>query len=621
MQKYVILTQFKATANALSAWRKLLIGDTVLNSDLAPEPIIFDVDSFGQEGAVHAYQTLVNLITTAARMDKDNDGTETAVVMVDSVRPAGLSAVAEGVTWDHLMAMLILTFQEVYWVFGTFRDHRTEDKEHVTGVRPIRFPQDDHDLACLFTKPSRPTLFDPTGLREWVKHKTNETLTGLSAKSGKKGYLLPYRRELAAAIDEENEFAFLHGYIAYRYGFRTDVVTSWSLMADRFGGGAEEIGSHPYSLLLEDMRLNFPDKPRGVHLSRLKDRGTFCTLLNDDRDRSEWRFLITTGQMGSDKALMYENIEYLERKSYGRGGVLYKPIGGIADLWERVGLFEELVDDGRAGNAQGFRWPPVFDEDIIYEGHGSPGKLKLIASTLLWRGSTLKKNLTSASELIRGAVFALDAAELLGGKTPTTTFSALTLKNEFEVRAECEFTGAAYHFSIKTRLKEMEAEVASVTRWYHEDVRRQSALEAKAKILSRLVAVFNEAGRMEEEMVCLALLRRINRKLSAPANLNPFSWLTHGLLSYGEWLLASFLRLGLLTACWVTLFVVLSWILDRGSFSSPVKGTSTVILWFFGNPDTTGANRLQVLSWFVVITGVFHIGVLISFLYSLISRK
>jgi hypothetical protein len=453
-----------------------------------------------------------------------------------------------------------------------------------------------------------------------VKAVTNDVLTALAARRGKFGYRLPERQALAAVIDEEAEFAHLHAYAAYRYGFRSAVITSWEVMKDRFGHGGGHDGSHRYSLILEDMRLNFPDKPGEVKLSRLAQRADFCPLLDDNLDTARWRFLITTGQMGSDKELVNENKAYLERKTVGRGEVLYKPLGGIADLWEQMGLFSDLSEGGRPGNAPGFVWPPEFDVNVTYEGHGSPGKLSLIATTLLWRANAIKKNANSAPELVRGAVLASDAVELLGGKTPTLTFSAISLKNEFEVGAECEFMGAGYHFGLKTRLKELDDEVASVTRWYHENVRRRSALEAKAKVLNRLVIVFREAGRMEEELDCLAALRRLNRKLSAPKNVNPLAWVVYGLLSYGEWLLASFPRLLMLILFWLVVFVAAAQWMD----AHPSVGTATqVVLWFGGEPYTKNddAWSMQILSWFVVMTGIFHIGVLISYLYSLISRK
>jgi len=44
--------------------------------------------------------------------------------------------------------------------------------------------------------------------------------------------------------------------------------------------------------------------------------------------------------------------------------------------------------------------------------------------------------------------------------------------------------------------------------------------------------------------------------------------------------------------------------------------------WFVNATTSTGSwSWLTVLSWVAVTLGIFHIGVLISFLYSLISRK
>src|SRR5262249_15120838 len=154
----------------------------------------------------------------------------------------------------------------------------------------------------------REPLLDPTGLREWVKRRTNDVLS-LLRKPGDSGELgLPERKLRAVSIDEEAEYALMHGYAAYRYGFMADVVTSWSLMERVFD---KEREAHGYSLILEDMRLKFPDKPATVHLSRLRacslpdgavtGRGHHCPLLDDARDLSSWRFLITTGQIGSDR--------------------------------------------------------------------------------------------------------------------------------------------------------------------------------------------------------------------------------------------------------------------------------------------------------------------------------
>lgn len=620
MQRYIILAQSKEAAAALLAVRELLIGETPDDLDMSPLPVVFEPSSFDQEGGVRAFQMLVDRLVTLTRSDDHHDAAQGAVVMVDAVRPSRLSAIAEAGTWSHLIAMLILTFPEIRWVFGAFDN----EVETATGDAAPRFPRDEHNLASLFHRPAFATLFDPTGLREWVKHKTNETLLLIRDESGRKGYLLPRRPSLAAVLDDEYDYAFLHAYTAYRYGFRASAVTSWALMNHLFGPKAK--GPHPYSLLLEDMRLTFPDKPNAVHLSDLRERGQFCPLLANESDKSKWRFLITTGQMGFDKSLVYNNRRYLEENPHHNAcRIIYKPVGGITDLWEQTGLYKELTQHPRHGNACGFVWPPEFEEVGNYEGHGSPGKLALIAKTLLGRAGAHKRDAGSASGFIRGAVFALDAAELLGGKTPTLTLSAISLKNEFEVSAECEFMGAGYHVGLKRRLAELNAEASSIARWYHEKIRKRSALEAKTTMLSRLNIVFTQAGRIEEGMTCLARMRGFNRKLSRPGGFSP-KWLFHGLLAYGEWLLASFPRLIFITLCWLVGFSLINMWIPSWSFDMSVESVSRVLHWFFGEPFIPDAHSgparlVQAFSWIVLLTGVFHIGLLISYLYSLISRK
>lgn len=619
MPKYIILAQTQATANALMTFCGSLSGEIDRGHDILPDPIIIHSDSLNQDSFVRTYQSLADKICSITRLNEDFGSSEKVVIVVDSIRPSRLSAISEGSFWDHLIAMLILTFPEAQWFFGSFLGNPNEWNNK---TQNLFFPQCTHDLLSFLTNQLSDSLFDHTGLRQWIKQKTNEDLTKLVIKSGKKGYQLPTRQKIAAVIDEEPEFAYLHAYTTYRYGFRTDLITSWRTMKNRFGKGRDPNDAHSYFLLLEDMRLGFPDKPVSIHLSRLNKRAEVCPLLDHFIDKSEWRFLITTGQMGSDRDLVDENAKYLEQKALGYGSVLYKPLGGMADLWEKMGLYDNLTESNRPGNAPEFIWPPEFDEEGIYEGHGSPGKLSLISHTLLWRANAVKKNASSILELIQGAVLVLEAAELLGGKTPSIALSAISLRYEFESRAECVFSGTGYHFNLEKKLNELDFEVASITRWFHENVRERSGLAAKVAILHNLVIIFNQSGRMEEEFKCLAMLRRFNRKLSRPKDFNPLAWLAHGLLFYGEWLLESFPRLIVLTAFWVLVFSVVVWLYYSTSFSNFADVTSNIILWFGGQPDTNKNDwTLEVFSWLVVITGIFHIGVLISYLYSLISRK
>lgn len=613
MSRYLILSQSDVTARALKVWRELLGGSKAHGPEQMPAPIIFDPTSSPQEGGAGAYRTLVQRVEHAAGCSRGYSVLADTVVLVDIVHPGRLSAISDRSDWDHLIAMLVLTFPEFRWVFGVIQEAGD-------------FPVADHCLLSLLIKPARPALLDPTGLRQWVRARTNEDLRRTTDQESTQ---LPCRGMRAASIDEEPEYAFLHAYAAYRYGFLSDVVTSWSLMEHLFADERQKAGvGHGFSLIFEDMRLNFPDKPATVHLSRLggsagdtgrdATRADHCPLLDKDHDNSIWRILITTGQMGEDRDLVRDNEDYLLAKLMGRGAVVYKPVGGIVDLWDQAGLAADLFDSVRPGNANGFAWPPEFHGQGRRAGHGSPGKLSLVATTLLQRASELRRTADTVLELVTGAVLAVEGTEMLGGKTPTLTLTGLRLKYEFEVKAECAFIGAGYHLRLKRRLEELDAEVNAVAGWFHRESQKKSAWDAKASILSRLTLIFREAGQQEEEQECLIALRRLNRKMSRPERLDPLAWLAHWILSYGEWLLGSFSRILLFTILWIVALTFAASLLPAIPGELP---TSQASAWFFEGTTVKEPGVRLVLSWVGAVAGVFHLGILISYLYSLIARK
>lgn len=619
--RYLILAQSECTATALGAWLELL-GEGG-HKDCDDHRIIVEQAQRERDGGLAAYHSTVEQIEQSfAHLPIAQHGD--MVALVDCVKPSDLSAVSEGMGWDHLVALLILTFPEVKWVFGI-----------VIGDCD-GFPLEDHRLAPFLTKTRRDPIFDPTGLREWVRQRTNERLKKLHDDGGGAGMALqlPRRRDenLAAAIDDEVDYAIIHAYTAYRYGYRAEIITTWALMDERFGKHrAKQLPphtSHGYSLLMEDMRLTFADKLGRVHLSELKSksgqdgRDHHCPLLNCNREASRWRLLITSGQMGQDGKQVADNEAYLEGKKNGVGKVCYKPLGGLCDIWTTTELRtsgEHELND--RGNAQGFVWPPEEFIDDLHNGHGSPGKLGMLARVLVERATMARQTATSASDWIGAALLVGDAAELLGGKTPTLTLSALALKHEFEVRAECTFIGSGFHFGLDQRLNELDAEVKSVCRWFHSDKRTQARRDAMATIINRLKLVFAEAGQLEEEEQCLIVLRSLNRKMSRPKGwrrTSPPHWLAHGILAYGEWLLGGFARLITMTAIWIGgIGWAANW-LQGGEFTG-ARG-SLVVGWFFGGNGDSGA-ELYLLSWLAVVAGVFHLGILMSYLYSLISRK
>lgn len=581
-----------------------------------------------QGGGIDTYESAVRWLEAALA---GNPGALHGdfVVLVDSVNVANLSCVSEGMSWDHLIALLIMTFPEVKWVFGV-----------VTGLGQKDTLFSEHALPSLLTRARRDALLDPTGLRDWVRSRSNDSLESRtdteSPQSTGAALRLPTRKLLAAAIDDEVDYAFMHAYAAYRYGYRADIITSWALMEERFGAARAALNkgaSHGYALLIEDMRLSFADKPGRVHLSRLTSkagemaRDDHCPLLGLNRDASDWRILITTGQSGVDDGLVEGNAASLREKSTGAGAVFYKPLGGLCDVWAVTGLRQAVADESNPrGNAEGFVWPAVQTFDDQHDGHGAPGKLGLVARTLTQRAERAYKTATSASDWIHAAVLASEAAELLNGKTPTMTLAALAIKHECEVRAECTFVGAGYHFGLSQRFDEIRAEVKSVCRWF-EQRRSRAERDAEATIINRMRLAFLAAGQFEEEQQCLVKLRWLNRMMAWPIHAvwqiaSPVHWTRLAawlVLLYGEFLLVRFSRLLTMSAANALSFIYLG--RELGNAANPAVtdgGVRIANAFLTANVDNT---VLMSLSAIVAVSGIFHLAILTSYLFSLISRK
>lgn len=577
----------------------------------------------------------------------------------------------------NIIAMLIMLYPDISWTILEI------DPIHSRIPERNRFPNSLVEFCC----------FDPAGLRDLIRDRTNEDLARMAKEAVKRTgrehapFQLPRRRERAVVIEDEEDFALLYGYTAYKFGFRTEVVSSWQHMQEVFGQespGRDQQGLlhealHPYRLIIEDMRLQFADKPASKNLSSLEDRAKHCPLLSNDLDHSDFRFLITTGQQSDGDFIVRDNQDWLYNKSHGIGKVLFKPIGGPLEFWREAGLNRAL--DG--GVATGFVSPPEKVMDDLYGGHGAPGKLALVAKKLIDRARRVAADAATPREFILSAVLANDAFELLGGKTPTLALEALKIRVTSEVKAECAFVGAGFHIELDDRYAEIERDVRSVCRWYRKRDQKWCEWDAQAAIYNELVKVYREAGQMEEENKCLVKFRKFNRKLDRPRNVlsfqsrwNPFAWAFHGVMAYAEFLLVSLPRITISFALWIAFFTFLGWALvgsldDRRSVSSAAKDDQSAVVadnfqsdsplndaiapniqgefrfgenrqppqnflarqlnWMIGGgaheaefESQESQARDAILVWLSIfsnIIGVFHFSILMSFMYSLISRK
>ncbi|MCI5148224.1 MAG: hypothetical protein D3916_02275 [Candidatus Electrothrix sp. MAN1_4] len=644
MNTYLILAQSEISANALNRWFELF-GEPALQPDDARriiwQPSVVGSDS---ERGVISYENLVQRIETAIERNSPHS-TDNIVVLVDTIRPSELNPLSEGESWNNLIALLILTFPEIKWLFGVMQNIPTE----------FQSVAEHHQLFSVLTRARRNPLFDPTGLREWVRKQAK------SISPGHKMDYLAVREKTAASIEEESSYAYLHAYSAYRFGYRADVVNSWALMKERFGS---EVTHHDYYLLLEDISLNFADRPDGIHILSLAERAGKLRSLNfyaynqEYNENSKHRIAITAGQSVTHDTTFTKNKIYIESHKDRKGRLLFKPVGGILDLWQQAGLMKKA--QGRDGNAPDFAWPPspqnhnTKTTDREDAGHGTPGKLTKIAEILIRRAEKYHETAKLPEEFIKSAVLATDAGELLGGQTPTLTLSAVALRHELEVKAETAFVGVGYHFDVEKRIDEIKHEIRQTSNWFTKKVRKKALLDAQVFILNKISLILRQAGQFEEEQSCLIHLRRLHRKLQRPKLWEFFQCSKHLIFGYAEWLMASFGRFILFVLFWnVGLSILLSILRQNkgvtnftdcfitaftyyfsGDFTdcSPTLFSdyfstvfencfSTVFSSFFGVSLSSEPTYELTLSMIAVLAGVFHVGILISMLYSLISRK
>lgn len=516
--------------------------------------------------------------------------------------------------WLTAVAMLVLAFPEIHWVSISYSSASSGDfysdahEFGLSGPLSSALRLRDQGYTC---------LFDPVGLRNNIR----ERLCGLlSSNNTEPAVYIPIRNSVAASIDEEQAYSFFCAYASYRMGYRSWVVSSYAMMEKLFGDSNTTLVSS-VELLFEDLYLNFPDKSSDRHLSLLRIRDSAFGLLQDIPNR-----LILT--VGHGRTNEIDNRRYqgaLRRKGkYVR--VLYKPMSGIYDLWRRSGLSKLLRSN--EGRASGFHWPPEEAPAEHRSGrHSAPGRLLSIAECLLGRAERLLKTAQSVPDAVLGATLALEACEYLGNRTPTTSLEALALKHQLEVVAECMFYGVEYNMDAKSRLYEIRKEVSAVGSWFRSKTRLLSIINAEIGIVSALTLRFREHNQFDEEQVCLARTRDLCRCLWFRRN-RIWAWPFWPVRWYAEFLLRSIGGFSAAIALWILLFSFAygSLIPSTGRVSNWMNGPFATVVSFFGmQPPAMDAKDITDLSaalcMFTIVVGVFHFGILVSHLYSMIARR
>jgi hypothetical protein len=603
---YLTLSTHTTTSKALNeaALSKLPFARNVSNK-------IIDSNWTDQSFLLDVYREFSEFLDSEV-MKVEDSYDRRIVVIVDAVDLRYLSADSDGLRWENLIALLILSFPDITWCFGqTFGSNQGFGLDNLTNRL---------DLT---------PLFDGQGLRQFIRSK---------APVNSHPSIIANRESLAIAIDDEVEIAYLHAYSLYRSGYRAESITTNRSMHSLLKKEINEL-----VLTLEDISLGFSDKPASEHYSANSERlKTFPGLAKPGLVR----VIITTGRTKS------ENYRYPD-------GVEYKPLGGIIDICNLIGGKRSVSP----------KLKRLADSDsIVGQGddafrHSAPGRLMLISSFLLHRIEKRSSSAVSTQRLLTQAIFAQDALELTAGRSPAVSLAALASMHRLEVMAEQQFVAIGFHSDQTARIDEITSDCKAITRWYYGSARNVASLNAQMSIVSTLLKSYRDDGKYEEEAMYSNHSSKIEHSLRLALSLQmsenkPNSplvdRLTRNIVSRIRWAFASYFRvtstsllhLFLVISIWI--FVLSASFVWQGSSIRPPFSTGHVPWdsWFYcglpeaissffsaGPPfrptgelacedkDLLGLRGYSTVVSISIASGALHMGIFVAMIVSRINRK
>jgi hypothetical protein len=438
---------------------------------------------------------------------------------------------------------------------------------------------------------------------------------------------LALRPRLAAAIDEEADYSFFNAYVAFRWGWRAHTVTSEALFGDLFSDSpVANLYDRP-SLLLEDIYLNFADRPPERHTSEIQKRDEDYEGLREVRKR----FFVTVGRGNlRDRGIWRRNLAYF--RALKRAGkdvrVVYKPLAGV---FETGSAFR--MEGVRAG--EGAQLSGQLERGSRGRGHSAPGRLLVIAACLLKRAKLVLRDASSPKEAVLAATLALEARELLGWKTPTTGLEALCVQHEAEVSAESMFVGIEYNLAVQRRFREISAEVRMIAQSFHGRRQRRSAISAQLTLVERLAQRFRELHQIEEELACLAEARKL--RFDFWVGEKWWRWPSWPFLRYLAVTLKSLPVFLTVVVAWAVFFGLSYWLIGELSLKDDVTfwdamlsswrafftGSSASDWTYLINKDGNGGWESFWDAWltFQGVVSSTNLGLLLSHLYLIVSRR
>lgn len=265
-----------------------------------------------------------------------------------------------------------------------------------------------------------------------------------------------------------------------------------------------------------------------------------------------------------------------------------KPYSGIFNLASKSGIDKEETHRQASQKIQ----------ETNINTHSAPNKILFIANILLDRARKVAKETNMCEDAVHAATLALEAKEILHGRSMTTALEAVSIQHQMEVRAECSFYGVAYEIDTSKRFEEIDNEVnETISISNKAESKLAQSYNAQLEIVNNIRLIFNEYEQFDEEETCLIEVRNLRRKLHKYSTLTSSNncvlkkttkWLYAVTIEkYFNWLIKTRhyipLNIVLVTIIWILIFMVpycfctnLQW-LDSTDFSlSEFKPPRTV---------------------------------------------
>lgn len=392
------------------------------------------------------------------------------------------------------------------------------------------------------------TLFDPSGLRTSIKidivkyydEKKEKTLPYIT------GILKDRNTKCAVALDEELPFIFLNGYTAYRFGYRCYMISSKSEMFEVLNSESKRI----INLSFEDKELRFHDMIDIEEMNKINDLKERAELLNKLSEETGIKRFIVTGVLSSDKinGFLIIHKPYSGLYHLGKKSDIYNSSNKKITSQEYLSFESQRNYSDKQFKLENNNTGKELTNDTMKEHPNAINRILLIANLMLNRARNISKQAITSEMAVHSALLALEAKELLHGRSITTVLEAISIQHQAEVMAECSFYGVTHDIETDLRFAGIAEEVDDTIDISSKEKRKLAqSYNAQIETINNLRHIFKDYEQFDEEESCLDKVRELRQGLHFYSSFNPsrrikalgsmfvekyFNWL---LVSKGKW--------------------------------------------------------------------------------------